>query len=376
MPKTGGAEKTKLKTKIHSLVNKSKTFTAIYEAADFIRKNHEKSKPVLALAVKRIFSRKKYIFIFATPTHGNRGDHLIVYAMKKWCETYLSDNTVVEYEDRLFEDWSALNLLKAAVRKQDFIFLRGGGSVGDWYIDYEYLIRQVLKSFAKNKIVMFPQSVNFSSTPGGREEKLKTTAAYDSHPDFTLYTRDETSFAIANEMFKHAKVRLCPDIAMFLFNTYKPKEYTRGGVLFCLRPDVNETFYNENERGKMITEVKEKYAVKFGDTSAGHNVPGDRREEEIEKLLHLFSESRVAVTDRYHGVISAVLTGTPCVALRSADHKITSGIKWFEDLDFVFFAETIEDVPSLVEKAMQCESPKTPDFSSRFDTLFEEIANG
>ena len=376
MPAKNGAEKISLKTKIHSLVSKSTALTAIYEAADFIHKNPEKAMPVLALAVKRIFSSKKYIFILATPTHGNRGDHLIVYAMKKWCETYFSEYTVVEYDDKMFEDWFVLSLLKAVVKNKDFIFLRGGGSVGDWYIDYEYFIRQVLKSFTKNKIVMFPQSVNFSSTPGGQEEKLKTIAAYDSHPDFTLYTRDETSFALANEMFKHAKVRLCPDIAMFLFSSYKPKEYMRDGVLFCLRPDVNETFYNENERGKMITDVKEKYAVKFGDTSAGHNVPGDRRKEEIENLLRLFSESRVSVTDRYHGMISAVLTGTPCVAMRSADHKITAGIKWFEDLDFVFFAETIEDVPSLVEKAMQCENPKAPDFSSRFDTLFEEIANG
>ncbi|MEI6578763.1 MAG: polysaccharide pyruvyl transferase family protein [Eubacteriales bacterium] len=376
MAEIAAAEKTRIKTKIHNLINKSEPLTEMFEAVDFTLKNPKKALPILSFAFKRLFNRKKYVFIFATPTHGNRGDQIIVYAMKKWCEYYLPETVCIEFDDSILDDWFKLSLLKAAVKKRDFIFLRGGGSVGDWYIYYEYFVRQILKRYTKNKIVMFPQSVNFSNTPNGQEEKIKTKQAYDIHPDFTLYTRDEDSFVIATEMFTHAKVRLCPDIAMFLFNTYRPKQQERFGILFCLRPDVNETYYGEQERTKMIEAVKELYPVQFGDTSAGHTITIDSREKEIEELLSLFSKSSVAVTDRYHGIISAVLTGTPCIALRSADHKIVSGINWFEDVDFVFYAESIEDVPLLVEKAMQCRDIKIPDFSQYFDKFFEDIING
>ncbi len=370
------AEKTRVKTKIHNAVRKIDRLETFYEACDYTLKNRKKALPILALALKRLFYRKNTIFLLATPTHGNRGDHLIVYAMKKWCEQYLPDYVLLEYDDRITENPFYLSLLKAAIKKKDFIFLRGGGSVGDWYFRYEYFIRQVLTKFKKNKIIMFPQSINFSATPFGLEEKTKTTFSYDSHPNFTFCVRDKISFEQAKTMFSHTKLLLCPDIATFLFSRFSPQRYERSGVLLCLRTDKKEIFYSDLERHQMTQSIKNKYSVKFGDTEAGHKIFPEQREEEIEKMLRLFSESRVVVTDRYHGIISAVLTKTPCVALRSTDHKIVSGIQWFAGLESVFYAENIEDVPELVEKAMLCENSQIPDFRHYFDELHEETLSG
>ncbi len=347
-----------------------------YCSAVFILKNPKKAASLFALFLGRLFSKKRYIFNLATPTHTNIGDQMIVAGMKKWCETYCPDYAYKEYDDGIYKNWSYFFLLKAVIRKKDLLFLRGGGSVGDWYIGYEYFIRHVLKSYPKNKIVMFPQSVRFSPTPLGEEEKKLTVSAYDSHPDFTLYTRDETSYSLAKEMFGRAKVRLCPDIAMYLFQRYPLESVERKGLFLCLRTDKNETYYRNGERLEMTEHLKSVYQVTVGDTSAGHGISAETRDFEIRKLLSHFSKSRAAVTDRFHGVISAVITGTPCVVLRSADHKIVAGMKWFEGLDFVFYAETIDMVPSLVKKALRCENPKTPDFSSYFDRMAEEIANG
>ena len=370
------AEKTTIKTKVRNAVKKSDRLEACYEAFDYTFKNPQKAKPLIALALKRLFSRKRYIFLPAAPTHANRGDQMIVLAMKKWCEKYLPEYGYLELDDSILDEWFCLSLLKFAVKKHDMIFLRGGGSVGDWYLYYENFIRQVLKIFVKNKIVMFPQTVNFSGTPKGREEKDRTSAAYDSHPDFTLVARDEASFSAAQDMFRRAKVRLCPDIALYLCRetTLAPAE--RTGVLFCFRPDANETYYSEEERLQIIDAVKKRYEIKFGDTSAGYRIPAGEREQEVIELLRLFAGSKAAVTDRYHGIISAVITGTPVVALRSAGPKIVSGIKWLEDLDFVFYAETVEAVPGLIEKALQRGQAQVPDFSHYYDRLFEDIANG
>jgi len=347
----------------------------LYCSTVFMFRNPDKVLPVFSLSCKRLFRKRKYVFLLATPTHTNIGDQMIVFGMEAWCKKYLSEYTYMEYDDSVYKNWAYFDFMKLVIKKRDLIFLRGGGSVGDWYIGYEYFVRYVLKSYPKNRIVMFPQSVSFSSTPEGEQEKEMTARAYDAHPDFTLYTRDETSFILAKEMCRHAKVRLCPDIAMFLFNSYRPKQYERNGVFLCLRKDA-ENYYSIMQLNQMTDSLKPEYEITLGDTGAKHNVYAAQREAEIEGLLALFSKSRVSVTDRFHGVIAAVLTGTPCVVLRSADHKIVSGIQWFKDLDFVFYAETIEDVPGLMEKAMQCSEVQAPDFSDYYDRLFEEIANG
>ncbi|GEM_PF-605034 len=348
----------------------------LIEALLYIKNHTSQAASILRLAAGRLFGTGKRVFLLGSPTHGNRGDQMIVFAMEKWCGEYLKEYIYTEYDSRFLTDMTFLSLLKAAVRKRDVILIRGGGSVGDWYIGYEYFVRFVIKRFPRNKIVTFPQSVNFSDTPKGREEKRLTALSYDSHPDFTLYTRDITSFAIAGEMFSRAKVRLCPDIAMFLFYRYPVDAQPRNGVLFCLRTDKKEIYYTEKQRKHLVDEVGKKYDLLFGDTEAGHIIYPETRESEIRQLLGLFTRSKVAVTDRFHGVIAAVLTNTPCVALRSADHKISSGIKWFENTPSVFFAESIEEAPFLIDKAMRCDKIAAPDFEPYFRGIREEIVNG
>ena len=352
-----------------------KTLVGIYGSAIFLLKKPRKVLPIFVLSIKRIFSRKTYVFNLATPTHTNIGDQMIVFGMEKWCEEYLPNFVYREYDDGIYEDWSFFTFLKLVIKKRDFIFLRGGGSVSDRYIGYEHFVRHVLKSYPKNKIIMFPQSVGFSNTTTGHEEKTKTAAAYDAHPEFTLYTRDKTSFSIAEEMFSHTKVRLCPDIALFFLHSSQPKQYARKGLFLCMRTDT-EAFYDKDDLEKLIFSLQTKYDLRFGDTGSGHRIDAGYRETEIENLMSLFSKSKVAVTDRFHGVISAVLTGTPVVALRSADHKIVSGIEWFKNSNYVFYAESPKDVPALVEKAMRCESITTPDFRPYFDKIYEGIMHG
>lgn len=373
MPQDREIKKPGLRLKLRKQLGKNQKITACYESLVFMRRHPQKSKLILLSAAKRMFSRNKYVFLFASPTSGNRGDHLIVTAMKKWSEIYFPDRVFIEYDDSILSDWSALNLLKLLVKKRDLILIRGGGSVGDWYIDYEYFVRYLLKHFPKNKLTIFPQSIRFSNTAKGQAEKLKTATAYDDHPDLTLYARDEQSFEIARGMFKRTKVLLCPDIAMLLFGSFEDTENCRSGVLFCLRTDAQERFYSDCEREAMVQRVRAFCPVAFCDTESGHRIPLENREEEIEALLNCFAKSHVAVTDRFHGVISAVLTKTPCLVLRSADHKITSGLRWFKNVDHVFYAENTAAVPELIEKALACQPITTPNFETHFRKIAEDI---
>lgn len=362
-----------LKQKLFQKIRENRTLVQFYEGLSYMRRNPKITRRVIRIFFARLFSGKKMIVIMAAPSHGNRGDHMIVFGMRKFCEKYFPSYRLEEFDDSVVKQRSFLSLLKIALRKNDLIFLRGGGSVGDWYIHYEYFIRHLLERLAKYRVVMFPQSVFFSGTQQGELEKDLTAHAYDAHPRFLINARDETSYETAGEMFSHAKVRLCPDIAMILFTEFRQAELDRSGVLLCLRPDRNEMFYTDAQREALTAALAGRYELKYGDTSAGHDIAAADRQAEIEELLRRYSSSRVSVCDRFHGVIASVLTGTPCVAMRSADHKITAGIKWFKDLDYVFFAKDIGDVPALVERAMRCETCAVPDFSPYFDELFRAV---
>ena len=58
--------------------------------------------------------------------------------------------------------------------------------------------------------------------------------------------------------------------------------------------------------------------------------------------LNLARGARVVVTDRYHGVIFSVITHTPVIVFKSYDTKISAGIRWFQDLEWVHYAEKME----------------------------------
>ena len=53
--------------------------------------------------------------------------------------------------------------------------------------------------------------------------------------------------------------------------------------------------------------------------------------------------------------------------------KIVEGVKWFSDCKGVFYAENIEDVPSLVQKAKAVDSFEIPDFSRYFEEMYKQL---
>ncbi|MFX0112804.1 polysaccharide pyruvyl transferase family protein, partial [Bacillus pumilus] len=64
---------------------------------------------------------------------------------------------------------------------------------------------------------------------------------------------------------------------------------------------------------------------------------GDRttRLDELSTLWTELSKAPVVVTDRLHGMIFCAITQTPCVVLRSFDHKVMEGYEWVAHLPFL-----------------------------------------
>jgi len=141
-----------LKHRLFQKMRENRTLIQVYEALSYIRRNPNNTRRVIRIFFGRLFKPGPAIFIMAAPSHGNRGDHMIVLGMRKFCEKYSPACRLEEFDDSIIQQRSFLSLLKIALRKNDLIFLRGGGSVGDRCIHYEYFIRHLpIHTRARNK---------------------------------------------------------------------------------------------------------------------------------------------------------------------------------------------------------------------------------
>ncbi len=317
--------------------------------------------------------KEKQIFLISTPHHGNMGDQLIAVAENFWLKHYYSDYIINEYTQDILEKDKKLNLLLSQITKNDIIFFHGGGNVNNWYRLNEIFRRRILTKCPENKIILFQQSINLDTVVNGLSIKDETEKIYNSHKNFTIFAREETSYRNALKSFKNAKVLKYPDMATFLFGKLSPcKIRSRSGVIFCIRKDI-EKYYTDAQISTMEEAVRHDFDITLSDTHVGHIIAPESRLTEIQKLLDTIAKHKVMVTDRFHGAVFSILANTPCVVLRSADHKITDGVKWFEDVNGIFFAENIEDVPDLVKKAEKYAPIKQPDFSHYFENMYQEL---
>jgi len=352
-------------------------------AADFILKLFLAAAAVTRRAIRagriwlnrvlKVFRTKPLFYLIGVPVHGNMGDQLIAYAEIEWLKDNYGSYPVIEITHTEMLRDKGLKLLLSQIKKNDLIMFHGGGNFGDRYIDSERFRRLLLGKLKTNKILQFPQTISYSDTEDGKKQKENTFELCDSHPFFVLAVREEGSYKTATDALKRTKILLCPDIATYLFGKPLCGKRQRKGVLFCLRDD-KEKFLEDGKITGVLEVVSQKYSVQRGDTHIGRQVPKAAREHEIKRLLSEFTRYEVVVTDRFHGIIYSLLAGTPCVALRSADHKITEGIKWFKDCQGLFFAEKAEDVPQLIEVAKTALDFEPINFSNYFDEFFKQTA--
>ncbi len=323
--------------------------------------------------VRTVFRKEPNIFLIGTPEHGNMGDQLIALGELAWLRDYFPNTPVREFtHDTLLQD-HRFRLLLSQIRKEDVLFLHGGGNLNDKYVACEKIRRVVIQKRPKNKIILFPQSISYTKTPQAQKLKADTARIYNAHPDFTILAREAQSYANAREMFPSLRTILIPDIATYLFRSMGPSEaFERSGIALCLRTD-GEKFYSEQQISDLRQKLSETYDVCMTDTHIHRRVLPQERRACAQERIDAFSHKRLIVTDRFHGVIFSILSRTPCIALRSCDHKVTDGVKWFKDLPGVFYAESTEDVLRLVQSAYDMGEQPQADFSTFYQQLYRDL---
>jgi exopolysaccharide biosynthesis predicted pyruvyltransferase EpsI len=286
----------------------------------------------------------KRAFIFLAADYGNIGDLAISSAQEKFIKENLIDYEVFPVPISKTRIW--LGSIKKQVNSEDIITIIGGGNMGSLYPDIEDLRQLVIQSFPYNTIVCFPQTLDWDESQLSNKALKKIVKIYSSHTDIHIFARESITYRKLEEIFSgqpNVKIGFVPDIVMSasakklgMESNSKP-----AGILTCLRNDKECGLKAEHyaildrvigDTGLTITKT---------DTHAGGS---GLSKAECNKLLsskiQQFAEAQLVITDRLHGMILCILSGTPCLVLPNSNHKIRQTyLDWLKDHPRLIFVE-------------------------------------
>lgn len=295
--------------------------------------------------------RSKRIFLLGTPWYGNIGDQAIALGELEILQRLFLASAIIDVPYMVFYSvWS--RCLGLGIERSDKIFLQGGGNLGSLYPQEERLRRDVIRRYQKNQIIIMPVSIFFHDNQFGRSELAISSEIYNQAENLTVIARDETSWKFAKKHFAHANNVLAPDAVTVLDGITALPRDARKGITFFLRADKEKVVAKEILQELQARLRQRGMAFQIADTTVRHDVYTEQRQSAVMEKLALAASSRLVITDRFHGVVFSVITHTPVIAFKSFDTKISSGIKWFSDLPWVYYVEgkSLDEVEAIIAK--------------------------
>lgn len=307
----------------------------------------------------------KRIFYLDAPDYANVGDQAIAMAIKEFANSYFQEYEFVEILQK--DILKYIRSLKKQINCDDLIFLTGGGNMGNIYKIFEAARRYIIQSFPENKIVVFPQTIEYTDDIFGRISCKYSKKIY-SHKHLVLCAREEFTYEKMRELYPSTTVILCPDIVLSLNKCYESN--TAQDVSLCLRNDCEMSLTDKDR--KYITSVlkEENLSIKQISTISNSNtITKENRNSIVNDKLQDFSFSKFVITDRLHAMIFCFLTCTPCIVFGNSNHKIKGVYKFISDVPYIKYMDSIDNLQKTVQKF------KVTSFNQDKEIDFSRIVN-
>lgn len=309
--------------------------------------------------------QKRNIFVLGTPLHGNLGDHLIAAAERQFFGEFLSEYAFVDIPMPVFA--RCKNKLKHLVSKDDIVVISGGGWLGSLWLHNENYVRDMVKTFKNNKIIIMPQTVFYEDNEVSKKELLISKEIYCKHKHLYFCLRDKKSYDYVVEnslVLDSSKCFFLPDMALNYKSTLK-FEQERRNALVCFRKDREKVLSDKEEQS--IREHIWSRGITTYDTTTVYlyGVSLGNREREIESKLKEYGSAKIVVTDRLHSMIFAALSHTPCVALDNVTGKVSGVYEWIKDLDYIKLAKNVDEAIDMIDYLLTREGENQYSFDTK-----------
>lgn len=322
----------------------------------------------LKFKMSKIRSKYGYCIIFiSVPIHGNLGDQAIVYSQYKFFESIGLKENIIEIRSCDFNMFN--DVIQEYIIDKDVIVIDGGGNMGTLWIEEEYRIREIIKKYNKNKIIIFPETVYYSNDEFGAKEFEISKEVYKKHENLYICVRDINSYNLIKEEYKPACIEYVPDIVLYLdilsFNE------DRKDAILCIRKDKEKIIDTQ-----LIKKIEKKLSlnnirIKYSTTVIEKLVRKKDRERELYIKWKEFASAKIVITDRLHGMIFSVITGTPCIALNNSNGKVKGVYEWIRELPYVIFCDDNSNIEESIDKLLKMENNMYSDFRNK--NLFEKF---
>lgn len=295
-------------------------------------------------------SKDPIIYYLDSPDYGNIGDLAIREGVIQFIKSVLPSNQIVEITQGEFP--GVFHHLRKVIRPIDIICLTGGGNMGSTYQKFEMIRRLIIKSFPNNRVIVFPKTIDYKDNSYGAREKIRASKIYSDNKNLTVTAREKISYELMKQLYKNTNVILTPDIVLSLQNYFY--EGDRNGVLLAIRDDI-ESKINSNDRSKIKTKCEELgEGVLTTDTTLDISGLGrNQLHDLVPNKIKEFGSAKLVITDRLHGMIFSVISGTPCIVFENSNHKIAGTYEWLKDLEHVFLVKNMDDFESAINKVTE-----------------------
>ena len=307
------------------------------------------------LEIKAIIKEWEYLtfplgnkyYVIGTPEHSNVGDSAIAIAELLFLKRIIhnsarikeiSSNDVTKYH----------RLLEKRNDGTSYFFWHGGGNMGDlWFREEANRRKHIVGQYAVEPVI-FPQTIYYSETPFGKKEREESIKIYNK-PEITVIARETESYKIMKELYPEARILLTPDIVLSTsVKDYGVVPLARNGVLMVSRNDLEKSVEDLVWKELRSEFIWLGLSVRQTDMHSADLVTKENRMAVVRSKMQEFCGAQLVVTDRLHVMVFAAITGTACIVFSCNNHKSKGTDDWISYLDYIRFAETLEDAKTCI----------------------------
>ena len=314
-------------------------------------------------------NNRQRIFFLDAASYNNLGDQAISFAISKYIIDNFKDYEYIEVLEKEF--LRNLRYLKKNINKNDIICLAGGGNMGNLYPRYEAIRRKVIKNFKNNKIVIFPQTIDYENDKYGRKELNRSRKVYNSNPNLIVCAREKKSYNIMKNLYTN--VILVSDIVFYLYGKLddKVQNIEKNKIGICLRDD-KESIFNERERNNIINSIHDINSIIYLSTMSDiQYIDKKNRKKVLMDKLREFKKCNIVLTDRLHGMIFSILCDIPCIVFDNSNKKVSGVLEMISNYNVKVKKLNKQDI-NKISNYININYQKNVRKNKEFD-IFEEL---